>query len=79
MEIILTSQKKVGFSNGVMQKLIVYHNGAIIGSGHVIILANGRMSEPTLVDFAGKEIAPGWYQLKVTDEKHYVVVPKRIQ
>lgn len=62
-----------------MQKLIVYDNGAIIGYGHVITLTNGRMSTPTLVDFRGRELAPGWYQLKITDEKHYVVVPKRIQ
>lgn len=62
-----------------MQKLVVYENGAIVGHGHIIILANGKMSAPTLVDLRGKELEPAWYQLQVTDEKHYVVVPKRIQ
>lgn len=62
-----------------MQKLIVYDNGAIIGHGYVTILVNGRMGIPVLYDFVGKPIDPGWYQLKITDEKHYVVVPKRIQ
>ena len=62
-----------------MQKLVVYDNGAIVGHGYIIILANGNMSTPTLVDFRGKPIEAGWYQLQVTDEKHYVVVPKRIQ
>jgi hypothetical protein len=75
----LTSQKKVGFSNGVLQKLVVYDNGAIIGHGHIIILANGNMGLPTLLDFKGNELPAGLYQLQVTDEKHYVVVPKRIQ
>lgn len=69
----------MGFSNGVMQKLIVYDNGAIVGYGHIIILANGKMSQPTLVDLKGNQLEPNWYQLQVTDEKHYVVVPRRIQ
>lgn len=62
-----------------MQKLIVYDNGAIVGYGHIIILANGKMSQPTLVDLKGNQLEPNWYQLQVTDEKHYVVVPRRIQ
>ena len=73
------SNKKVGISNGVMQKLIVYDNGAIVGYGHIIVLANGNMGTPTLLDLKGNELPPAWYQLQVTDEKHYVVVPKRIQ
>lgn len=75
----MSNMKKVGISNGVMQKLIVYDNGAIVGYGHIIILADGRMEEPTLVDLRGKQLEPAWYQLQVTEEKHYVVVPKRIQ
>jgi len=62
-----------------MQKLIVYDNGAIVGYGHIIILANGKMSQPTLLDLRGNELPPQWYELQVTGEKHYVVVPKRIQ
>lgn len=73
------SNQKVGFSNGVMQKLVVYDNGAIVGYGHIIILVDGRMGEPQLFDLKGRPLEPQWYQLQVTEEKHYVVVPKRIQ
>lgn len=73
------SSKKIGFTNGVLQKMVVYDNGAIVGHGYIVILVDGRMSQPTLFDLRGRELEPGWFTIQVTDEKHYVVVPKRIQ
>jgi hypothetical protein len=71
--------KRSGIKNGVMHKLIVYDNGAMIGYGFVITFPGGAMSAPELFDIAGKKLPEGWYQLTMTNEHFNVVVPRRIQ
>ena len=79
MRLETMANDKVRITNGVMQKLIVYDNGYIIGHGYIIVTVDGRMSRPTLLDMFGNELPSAWYQIQVTEEKTYVVIPKRIQ
>lgn len=70
---------KSATKSGVMHKLYVYDNGALIGYGFVITYPDGRMSAPELFDIGGKKLPEGWYQLQMTQEHYNVVVPRNIQ
>jgi len=67
------------FKIGVMHKIIVYDNGAIIGYGYVIIDNKGDMSTPDLFDIKGTRLPEGWYTLQVGTEYFNVVIPDNIQ
>ena len=69
----------VRIKNGVMHKVIVYDNGALVGYGYVISYPDGEMSKPDLFDIAGNKLSEGWYQINVTSDHFNVVVPERIQ
>jgi len=75
----LKDRKKPATKNGVMHKLLVYDNGAMIGYGFVITYPDGKMTAPELFDIAGKKLDEGWYQLTMTNEHYNVVVPRNIQ
>lgn len=75
----LKLRKKATTKNGVMHKLIVYDNGAMIGYGFVITYQDGEMSQPELFDIKGDKLPEGWYQLTMTNEHRPVVVPRNIQ
>ena len=75
----LKDRKKPSIKNGVMHKLIVYDNGAMIGYGFVITYPDGKMTAPELFDIAGRKLPEGWYQLTMTAEHYNVVVPRNIQ
>lgn len=70
---------KSATKSGVMHKLIVYDNGAMIGYGFVITYPDGKMSQPELFDIRGEKLAEGWYQLSMTHEHYNVVVPRNVQ
>ncbi len=71
--------KRSGIKCGVMHKLVVYENGALVGYGFVISYPDGEMSKPDLYDIAGKELPAGLYQLTILDGHFSVVVPTRVQ
>lgn len=72
-------KRKPQFMNGIMHKLIVYENGAMIGYGYVIRYSDGDTSLPDLFDIRGERLPEGWYQLQVQKESYTVVVPKNVQ
>lgn len=72
-------KKKSGTKSGIMHKLIVYDNGAMIGYGFVIMYPDGKVSAPELFDIAGKKLPEGWYQLQMTHEHYPVVVARNVQ
>ena len=65
--------------SGVMHKLLVYDNGAMIGYGFIIAYPNGALSKPELFNIKGEKLPEGWYQLTMIDERYNVVVPRNIQ
>jgi hypothetical protein len=71
--------EKVRIKNGLMHKVEVYEEGVHIGTGYFIHYADDTMSEADLISHAGERLPEGWYQLMMTDEVHYVVVPTRNQ
>ena len=71
--------KGMTFKIGVMHKILVYDNGAIIGYGYVTINHKGDMSNPDLYDIKGMRLPEGWYTLKITEENFLVNIPDRIQ
>lgn len=71
--------KKRTIKTGIMHKLIVYDNGALIGYGFVTYYADGKMSAPMLFDLSGKGLPEGWYQLTMTHEHYHIVEPRNIQ
>jgi len=75
----LNKRVKPTIKNGVMHKLVVYDNGALIGYGFVITYNDGEMSAPELFDIRGEKLPEGWYQLSMTNEHLPVVVPRNIQ
>ena len=77
---LMTNTKKPTFRNGVMHKLVVYDNGAIVGYGFVIMYPDGKVSAPELFElFAGNSLPVQRYQLQMTNDHFNVVVPRNVQ
>lgn len=75
----LMKEKKTPFRSGVMHKLLVYDNGAIVGYGYVIMYPDGKVSAPELFNIKGDKLPEQWYQLQMTNDHFNVVVPRNVQ
>lgn len=67
--------------SGLMCKVYAYEQGsdAMLGSGWIIYRDDGKTMAPELFDLKGVKLPEGWYTLKVTNEKHMVVIPRMVQ
>lgn len=73
-------KKKHPTQSGMMHKVFVYSNGALLGYGFVIMYADGKMSAPELFDIGGNRLPENaWYEIQMSDEKYSVIVPRNIQ
>lgn len=76
---MIMMEKRPKSITGYMQHIVVYsqQDGAIVGKGWVIH-ANGLTYKPTLIDLKGNTLEEGWYNIRVEDDGHLIVLNKSI-
>lgn len=53
---------------GRMYKVFAYQNGALIGSGYVVVDNESGAHEPVMSDLQGNHLNSGMYEVRISDD-----------
>jgi hypothetical protein len=69
----INEEKRKPNTTGRMYEVVAYKDGAIVGSGYVIVDERGA-HEPVLHDIIGNMLEPGMFEIRISEDMPRFVV-----